>query len=245
MSGFFNSGTNLLAYLLDENCEFPDGKGQPLWQVPWGKHTGATAQNKRTVPGYEKYNKSQVLPAVMVRNPFEALESLCKNPYSVHYTSSENVESACPFVVDHQTGKLLAVDVGKHKPWTRYPSIVHYWNQWYQEYANKFSHPRLIIRLEDLTIYPKETVRTVCECAGGTVVDDEDFKYLLSSAKKDMGHGEESEKNGLIEAWSRIGREVPFSVQDYEATQTHLDRELMAGFRYKSPQRKQTKLRIY
>jgi len=229
----FNSGTNVLAYLLEKNCYLP-GEGRPLWQVPWGKHSIAARRDIHTVSGLEYLNKTLVLPAIMVRNPYHVLESLCRNSYSVNYP--EDVNSTCPHMVHPETGELLPVEVGMKQPGTKYPSVVHFWNRWYEEYVNEFQHPRLFVRTEDLTVHPKETIRSICDCAGGTMTDE--FSVLLESAKKGMGHGEASEANGLVEAWARLGREVSFPEPDYEAIKTHLDTELMRLFGYRTPQRK-------
>ncbi len=239
MSGFFNSGTNLLAHLLGKNCNFPESQeqdedqGRTLWAVPWGKHSRAIARDIQTVPRYADYNKTKVLTAIMVRSPFDVLESMCRNSYSVHYQEAMN--STCPYMVDPQTGELLPVDVGLKLPRTRYPSILHFWNEWYREYLHDFEHPRLFIRLEDLAVHPRETVEAICECAGGTVSDD--FQFKLTNPKEGMGHGKESEKNGLIEAWTRLGHAISFPSQDYEAVKTHLDTELMTNFLYRVPPR--------
>lgn len=227
----------MLAYLLDENCNFEtSAPGRTLWAVPWGKHSIAERRDVQIVPGYEDYNKTRVLPAIMVRNPFDVLESMCRNSYSVHY--EENVNSTCPHLVHPKTGDLLPVYVGLKKPRIKHTSIIHYFNYWYQGYFHDFHHPKLFIRLEDLTVHPRETVQAICECAGGTVSDN--FVYKLSSAKEGMGHGKESESNGLVEAWTRLGRAVSFSPLDYEAVTTHVDQELMTAFRYKPPPLKMT-----
>jgi len=254
VSGMFNSGTNVLARLLQDNCIIPppehldsiedaeddddsDDEGI-LWQVPWGKHSPAWQRDLRRAPDYEGYNNSHVLAAVMVRNPYEIMESMCRNSYSVHYP--ENVASHCPHLVHPETGQLLPVEVGLSKPRKKHKSIAHYWNDWYMGYFRDFPHPRLIIRLEDLTVYPKETIQTICECAGGTMVKEKDFKFMLSSAKKGLGHGDASEKNGLVEAWARLGREIDFPLKDYEAALEHLDHELMDAFKFNPPPLKQT-----
>jgi hypothetical protein len=229
VSGFFNSGTNFLAYLLDENCEFE--KGQPLWQVPWAKHSMATQRNHLNVAAYKGCNKTRTLPAVIVRNPYYVFESMCRNSYAVDY--QKNVNSTCPHMLDYQTGELVSVEARLATPSSKFPSIVHFWNKWYQEYLSEFPHPRLLIRLEDLTIHPKETITTICECAGGSMA--EGFSYLMESAKEGDGHG--NKRNGLLEGWNRLRHEVPFLLQDYEAVRAHLDEELMAAFLYKPPPR--------
>lgn len=234
VSGMFNSGTNVLASLLEENCMFEEVEGEALWQVPWGKHSRATRRDIQTVPNLIQYNKTRVLPAIVVRNPFEVLDSNCRNSYSIHFP--DDVDSVCPHMVHPKTGDLLPIEVGKYKPGTKYPSVIHYWNTWYREYFREFTHPRLIIRLEDLIVYPRETVRSICECAGGSMSDG--FALLVSSAKMGMGHGAASEANGLIEAWLRLGREIPFAQPDYEAIKEYVDRGLMETFGYHDPPRK-------
>ena len=61
------------------------------------------------------------------------------------------------------------------------------------------------------------------------------FKYAIQSAKKGMGHGRASEKNGLLEAWASLGRAVSLPAMDYEATKHQLNEHLMASFHYQYP----------
>eukprot|EP00980_Cylindrotheca_fusiformis_P002299 scaffold535_cov65-Cylindrotheca_fusiformis.AAC.1 len=236
VSGMFNSGTNVLAYLLRENCEFENDTGRALWQVPWGKHARATRRDFQTATRYSHYNKTRTLPVVMVRNPYEVLDSMCRNSYSIRYP--KDVDSTCPHMVHPETGQLLPVRVGLKKPGIAYPSVVHFWNKWYQEYLYQFEHPKLFVRHEDLIVYPKQTVQRICECAGGNVVtEEEEFNFLLTSAKEGKGHGEASESNGLVEAWARLGRDIPFPEPDYEALKAHVDADIMSKFQYKTPKR--------
>eukprot|EP00934_Nitzschia_sp_Nitz4_P001644 Nitzschia sp. Nitz4//scaffold36_size144017//54578//55865//NITZ4_003085-RA/size144017-processed-gene-0.41-mRNA-1//1//CDS//3329549453//1644//frame0 len=237
VSGMFNSGTNVLSAMLQENCDIGESSedGEVLWQVPWGKHGYAWQRDTQTAEDYDEYNKTRVLPVVIVRSPYDIFESLCRNAYTVNYP--EDVDSVCPHVVDPKTGELLPVEVGRKRPRPTFSSVVHYWNTWYWEYYRKFPHFRLMVRHEDLTVRPQETIRAVCECAGGTMVDESDFVYVLNSAKAGMGHGKASESNGLVQAWARLGRKVPFPRLDYEAIRTHLNATLMSAFHYPHPER--------
>jgi len=51
---------------------------------------------------------------------------------------------------------------------TPYDSLVHWWAAWNGAYLNA-SFPRLIVRFEDLLFDTERTVKTVCDCAGGTM----------------------------------------------------------------------------
>ena len=119
--------------------------------------------------------------------------------------------------------------MGKKPPKRQYPSIADFWNEWYQEYVN-FEQPRLIVRLEDLTVRPRETIAAICDCAGGHVT--ENFTYSLGSAKAGDGHGEASERKGLVQAWTKLGRAMNFHPLDYEAAQSRLSKWLLQLFHY-------------
>jgi hypothetical protein len=234
VAGMFNSGTNLLAYLLEGNCEFDAGGGEPLWQVPWGKHGRASTRDVHTAPDHERYNKTLVLPVVVARNPYDVMESMCRNSYTVVYPESNT--SVCPYLVDAEDN-LLPVAVGRKQPRMRYHSIAHYWNAWYQEYL-EFPHPRLVVRLEDLTVRPKETIQAICHCAGGTMAAT--FSYVVKNPKEGMGHGAASETNGMVEAWARLGKPVAFGEGDYQAAKQHLDPDLMQTLGYQHPPRQES-----
>eukprot|EP00797_Seminavis_robusta_P019290 Sro2910_g340100.2 (520) ;mRNA; f:4411-5971 len=92
VAGMFNTGTNLLEDTLRDNCVLP--KKQKRFgrkktgmraQVPYGKHTppkDAKYRKTHPVPGQKDAKPENVMPAIMVRDPFRWLQSMCVNYYT-------------------------------------------------------------------------------------------------------------------------------------------------------------------
>ena len=236
VAGLFNTGTNLLSQLLKHNCQMPgtistggssdsssddDRRNNKavLWQVPWGKHSVATVSRNRTAPTGRGIDKDHGLVVVAVRNPFHWARSMCKNPYIVKWKHNK---SNCP---------NLAEPV---ETWENEGNLIHFYNHWYQSYAEQFPFPRIIVRLEDLTLRPKETVQEICKCAGGTMREGA-FSYSVQSAKGGDGH---RSTTGMVKAWKAVTSNKPnggFPVNDYRIALTSLDMDLMRLFGYKLP----------
>ncbi len=117
-------------------------------------------------------------------------------------------------------------------------SLAHLWNDWYSYYINEADYPFVVVRMEDLVFYPKETTRLICECAGGEIRTDQDrFQFVVDSAKADSpGH---DKSTGIFAAWVKYSRRPEprfgFSEQDYEAAREALDEKLMDSLGYKHP----------
>jgi hypothetical protein len=82
-AGMFNTGTNPMAMYISNNMKMPNNKkdkaGGTRWQVPWGKHRLASEKLTNTPPREQKTNKTNVLPIVMVRDPYEWMQSMVSN----------------------------------------------------------------------------------------------------------------------------------------------------------------------
>jgi len=170
----------------------------------------------------------------MTRDPYDWSTAMCKHPYIVEWLddSSEDpaieVKSTCP-------NMRTKVSV-----WGIHENIMHFWNRWYREYAFDFPNPRIIVRLEDLTLRPRETVESICKCAGGQTA--EKFHHVADSAKAKFqgdGHGPKEELTGMLKAWTRF--QFPrkarggLSTDDYNISTQSLDKELMDLFQYHPP----------
>ena len=114
-SGSFNSGTNLLADALVQNCVLPEREAKykvkgVRWQVPWGKHNPPQDQHFRTnfhAPGgYSNMDPVQTLPIVMIRDPFRWMQSMCHNSYTARWARFFRPDHAnyhCPNLWPTQT----------------------------------------------------------------------------------------------------------------------------------------------
>ncbi len=249
-AGMFNTGTNLITHLLKQNCEIPErrkvmGPHQPTesygmrWQVPWGKHTPAKFRDLHATEkaGKMKINKDWILPVLTLRNPYTWLQSTCKNSYTARWKHRRNDPQGCPSLKDEETEEWNNVTVHYGGGDDYHKSMAHLWNDWYSYYLDDAKYPWIAIRMEDIIFYPKETVRTVCECAGGAIRTDREFVFITGSAKADSrGH---DASTGLYEAWVKYSKSpIPkfgFTDLDYEAAKEALNANLMETFGYQHP----------
>ena len=244
VAGLFNTGTNLLYELLDQNCILPgeekrsswevpvhlpwgkDKKKRRIqWQVPWGKHNFADWSVNHTATTFKNVNinRDHGLTIVSARDPYEWSKSMCRNPYIVEWDDEDPSSSSCP----NLTSAVHA--------WGTHKNLMHFWNLWYRKYMDYFPHSKIIVRIEDLTLRPQETIKQVCSCAGGQVGNR--FKHVVGSAKTGPGH--ENKSTGMVKAWSRFRwpRETRggLSIESYKIAKGSIDEDLMGMFGYKHP----------
>jgi hypothetical protein len=181
-------------------------------------------------------NSEWILPIITVRHPYTWFKSMCKNPYTAKWRHRKNDPSDCP-AIKGPLGDWNGVSVHYGGGDDNHKSIAHLWNDWYSFYIKEASYPWLAIRMEDLVFYPKETIRAVCECAGGEIRKDQDFKFIVESAKADSpGH---DPSTGIYAAWIKYSKRPEpmfgFSETQYEAAIEALDSDLMSAFGYHHP----------
>jgi len=254
-AGTFNTGTNLMSELLIANCHMQprmDKYGEVnkgvRWQVPWGKHSPPGDEEFRLhhKTAKDKTVGNNILPAVTIRDPYSWLRSMCRHKYTAKWSSS--FDGHCPNLVPSKQDKTvdssLLKDTDSVKVNVKYSdfirdhdSLVHMWNDWYEEYIDTVTIPRVLVRYEDLLFFPKETVTTVCECAGGSMKKNGEFKYIVSSAKKgEAAHGKMSERTGYIDAIVKYGtdehRYDGFHEEDLQYVRDNINDEYMSIFGY-------------
>jgi hypothetical protein len=139
VAGMFNTGTNLLETQLRKNIRLPL---ESLWQVPWGKHRMAYVKYNHTAGGMEKHNKDNVLPIVMIRDPFAWLQSMCAAPYAAHWRHGQH---HCPNLVPNNGDNAIYNNLQSVFPVTvtfdkqsiiQFQSLVHLWSEWYTQYLH-------------------------------------------------------------------------------------------------------------
>lgn len=154
-----------------------------------------------------------------------------------HYAATwEHTQEHCP---DFSLGDLATMV--KYAEFRKeHESILHLWNDYYQEYLD-VSFPRLIVRIEDLIFHPEIVTKSVCECAGGSMRDDGKFKYILNSAKRgEHAHGKE--RTGFVDAIIKYGSEKKRyesykTAFDLEYIRDHVNHQLMNLLGYNYPDR--------
>jgi len=262
-AGTFNTGTNLMAELLIRNCYMPARTEKygmrnrgVRWQVLWGKHTPVFDEDFRL--HHRTYNDStlqpqNMFPAVMVRDPFKWMQSMCRHEYGAHWEHNQTVH--CPNLVPNDGDRALwqadnvTVDLTKtggipvtihYKEFEiNHDTLVGFWNDWYREYS-QVKWPRLLVRFEDLIFYPQQVTKTVCECAGGKLLEGRPFQFVVESAKRGIGqHGSKKERTTYIDALVKYGTEKGryngYDEADLEYAKQHLSPELLELFQYKLP----------
>jgi hypothetical protein len=97
-AGTFNTGTNLLAQLLELNCKIETGRPRKTgmeWQVNWGKHQPPRFRLDNQV--HSNIHNEYMMPVVMVRDPYGWMQGMCKTRYSAHWFHVS--QSHCPNLI--------------------------------------------------------------------------------------------------------------------------------------------------
>jgi hypothetical protein len=223
IAGLFDSGTNVAANYLQGNCLLLPNGNEILWQVPWGKHVPADMRKEHLhydkkhhshpndIPDNDKdtemnYHPSDVMPIVLIRDPYFWMQSMCQHNYGAQWIhSKEHCPNLVPNEVDFKSFSFPHGTVPVHIKFDfgirSWDSLADLWMDWYNQYYREAEYPRLLVRYEDFVFRPKETTRQICQCAGGRLKDD--FTYQIGSAKRGPGHG--NVRTSWISAMIRYG----------------------------------------
>ena len=248
VAGLFNTGTNYLAALLENNCHIARRTSHERFypfreQVPWGKHNTPLAHRgqhlaKGNGGANWSLNYTWVMPVVIVKDPFHWMVSNCRHAYFLW----EHDDFHCPNVtVMGEDGRVVpnSFVVNFAKETRHLTSLVHFWNEWYGEYNDQSaSYPLVYIRFEDLVFHTEFVVRSLCDCIGGTAPSEHPaFVYLEESAKSYAKV--HSGASGFVDAMLRYGnpdmRLEGWTAIDYKYAMENLDGELMSKFGYLYP----------
>lgn len=136
----FNTGTNLLDIQMQHNII--GLKNINLWQVPWGKHRMAYVKYNHTAPQMNKYNKNNILPIVVIRDPYSWMQSMCKSPYAAKW---KHTKYHCPNLIssvndknknkNNKTTFDVTVNFDDNHS-VHFHSLAHLWSEWYKLYIN-------------------------------------------------------------------------------------------------------------
>ena len=178
------------------------------------------------------------MPVITIRNPYSWFLSMCKHGYEARWLHGRNPPH-CPQLKNPENAEQwneVTVRYGPDRE-DSHQSLAHYWNDWYSYYLRDADYPYVAVRMEDLVFYPKETITTVCECAGGKIRTGQSFKYIEQSAKADSpGH---DASTGLYQAWIKYSKSPELngglSELDYLSTKVALNQTLMDLFGYRHP----------
>lgn len=205
----------------------------------------------------------QVLPVVIVKDPYTWFPSMCRHNYAARWPRHKD---HCPNLtpneeVDAKWGLWTTFSNKEKKTTTAnnatalvgvplrvtyhentghvtyHDSLAHFWNEWYGDYARNFSHPRLIVRYEDLLFRPESVVKRVCSCVRldeNNIAADKPFLFKASNSKNDKGSNDLS---AALRQYGSLARRLTTGYDDADVTYAmeHLDAELMRMFGYRQP----------
>jgi hypothetical protein len=238
IAGTFNSGTNLLAELLIQNCQitkrmevFGEDQRGMRWQVPWGKHTPVEYREEHVTPTDKDVPLENSFPMITIRDPYRWMRSMCKHIYGARWPHNL---TACPHIYMDDYNRPSPVRVKYKTTVVHHDSLPAMWNDWYNHYFEQ-SFPRVFVRFEDLIFFGKNVTQTLCKCGGG-VPRRPTFVHVKSSAKLGTAaHG--ANKTGLLDALIQFGsdegRITGMTETDLKWARKLLDPRLMEMFAYR------------
>jgi hypothetical protein len=190
----------------------------------------------------KKANKTNVLPVVLIRDPYSWMQSMCKHPYAASWKhAKEHCPNLVPSALDRALLPNLAanatsipVSIGYPGNASQWDSLAHVWSDWYNQYTQA-EYPRLMIRFEDILFHVREVITLVCECAGAVPKQDT-FSYVVDSGKWGSAHkGSSNMISAMIKYGTDKKRFASFTDDDLRYAAKHVDPELLRRFHYEVP----------
>ncbi|GKY96175.1 hypothetical protein MPSEU_000577300 [Mayamaea pseudoterrestris] len=134
--------------------------------VPWGVHTPLSAARR------SRQFDDSIFTLVLVQDPLQFMNSLCKNPDTLQWNRGKH--GRCPNLVptleerqskrETNFGVKLPMTLDNNRTaWRHYQSIADYWASWIEEWVTA-DVPRLIVRSEDLYIFPEQVAQILTDC---------------------------------------------------------------------------------
>ena len=207
-----------------------------------GKHSPVSWRYKHSAPSSVGLNQTQFLPAVVIKDPYTWMDSMCRHSYAANW---KHIDGHCPNLVPispEEKQKINNKETFNVNIRYRSTNITHHnsladlWNTWYGDWVD-VEFPRLIVRFEDLLFHAETVVEQICECGGGKIRDKAKFKYSVDSAKTGAAH---KGANGLIKSITKYSdkekRLKTFTEKDLSYALDTIRRDLMDMFRYVNPQ---------
>jgi len=262
-AGMFNTGTNLLMTLLQKNCYIkarmekygPETRGI-RFQVPWGKHSPVNFRKFHKASDNINTDEDHVLPVLIIKDPYTWMTSMCRHTYAASWWHDN--DKHCPNLVlitvsekekflnntntsDAPEDMTPTVPASVHypkespMPVRHHKSLLHIWKNYYEDYINATGRfPFIAIRFEDLLFRTKDIIKTVCDCAGGTM--EAQFSFVTESAKKGSSHeGSSGFRSSIARYGNATMRREPYMIEDLNYAKKVLSSsELMNLFQYKT-----------
>jgi hypothetical protein len=233
VAGLFNTGTNAMEFHLRQNILAPS-----KWQVPWGKHRNPSVRLSHIAPGMENVIQRDVLPIIIVRDPYHWLQSMCKSPYAAKWKKTkEHCPNFVPTLDDMKRFHKELQDSNQTFPVTvvfskdqimTWESLAHLYSAWYLQYVNA-DYPHLMVRFEDMLWQAEYVLQQIANCLG-TVVQSP-IHHQTKSAKQ-HGSGTDYLK-AIFKSGNITIRERGLTDEDKKYAAVHFDPQLLALLNYK------------
>lgn len=241
VAGQMNTGTNALSKYLANNIQIKPNRISRgvLWTVPWYKHAWAALKYRYKYRVPEDHDK--VLAAVMVRDPFFWMQSMCQSPYTLEWNRTK---SHCPNLIETTSAENNTTNVPIRIQWSnkfvrKWDSLLHVWNSWNKEYIVS-DMPHLILRFEDLLFHTQKVVDVIRDCVGATWRQDE-FQFQTAPAKTHPYFAKFKAPSSLVSALIKYGqdnnnqrRTGSMTEDDLKFARDHIDPELLQLLHYQS-----------
>lgn len=186
----------------------------------------------------EKVEQRDVLPIVIMRDPFHWMQSMCRSPYAAKWKKTKD---HCPNLVPTKE------DIRKFKPAMKesnntfpvtvvfskdqimsWKSLAHLYSAWYRQYLDA-GYPHIIVRFEDMLWQADFVLKQIAACLGSTLADP--ISYQTKSSKS-HGSGTDFLK-AIFKSGNRTLRERHMTAEDKKYASIHFDNELMQLMNYK------------
>jgi hypothetical protein len=167
------------------------------WDVPWGKHNPPNTFYNRGIymPGQANVSIHDILPVVVVKDPYWWMQSTCRNRYGVQFLQQQGEGDRCPSLASSSSSEnneqpQSTVPISVHRTVRRkeyvqdYDSLLHLWTDFYSQYLlattmqddkkNVVDFPFVMVRFEDLLFHAPAVLQAIANCANGYDDDDHD-----------------------------------------------------------------------
>ena len=237
-AGQMNVGTNALHSYLKLNLQVVPNlrhKGM-LVEVPWNKHAWAGLRHRlnHALP----LNHTNVLPVVLIRDPYQWMQSMCDSPYTMEWNRTDH----CPNL---REAVSITWNVKQYDPHPQYhsrtwSSLANEWSEWYREYYDA-DFPRLMIRFEDLVFRTPQVLDVIRACVEAEWKEKQ-VVFVTQPVKTTQYFERFKAQSGMVSAMIRYGQDHEgrrrlqhMDEDDRRLAKEQLDEELMRVFGYKHP----------
>ena len=232
VAGMFNTGTNALEFHLGHNVPGV----RHVWQIPWGKHRmpGLT-RLKHAASGLKHENHTLALPIVIIRDPLNWMQSMCKSPYAAHWQHSAK---NCPnLAATPQASNTTVKVIFDAKQKVHFQPLLDLYTSYYLQYLNDADYPRLMVRFEDMVLQPHNLMEQITECILGTEAASAANKPLQFQLASSKGHGSHTDWiHVLLKTGDADKRVVHWTKEDLDVAANWTDlRILLDTFHYRLP----------